>query len=582
MRATLKQCWPGAVLAGVVAAGFLAVGAATFPMDDAWIHAVYARNLAEHHRLTFNLTPPDPGLGTTSILWPLLLAGLHPLVGVVAAARLLGVGSYLAIAVLATLVAGWMTAADDRRGARLAGVLVILSGNLVWFSLSGMETSLWVALGLGALVAYQRRRWVGLGLLLGLLMLTRIEGVVLLFAIGLVELRAERRLPRGLVLSGLLAGLLLAPWLDYVHARTGHYLPTSYSGKKHAQVRGAVQTVNEVLGQARGSIELEEAKLPAWTALIYPLGVASYGLAFVAGGAYLPGPRVPIPGELGAVLGGLSLTALLALGLFGWVWWPALRRAARLARRPDWAAPTHRALLALALWFLLHNLAYWLKLPTPGTASRYQVVNHLAWWLLLGVGLSHLRLPARRWAAPAVALLAVINTGFWWTVYASDVRHMRDVRLASARYISANLPPDAIVAAHDIGALGWAMNRPCVDLGGLIDPAWLAAAKAGRQAEFLREVGADYLVLPTKHSTEARPFFDYQAFLGLRDNPGIRLQPVQAFENDYRDWARGAAPTWNALAGVTVYRFDWAGGGAGPPAGPVNDPNEARSGDDEP
>ena len=559
MRESFRLAGPVLVLAVAVAGGVLATGADTFPMDDAYIHAVYARNLAETGQLTFNLNPPDHGIGTTSILWPLLLAALHPVLDVVPAARVLGITAYLAMAWLVTIILGWMTPADDRRTIWLSAALVVLSGNLIWFSLSGMETMLWLSLGLGAVVAYRHRRWPLLGVLLGLMLLTRIEAVVLLAAIVGVELWADRKLSRGVLLASGLAMLLLAPWLAFVHAKTGHFLPTSYEGKKHAQIRGAVSTVEEVMGGGDETVELEETDLPAWTALIYPLGAGAYMFAFVAGGMYLPGWRFPLgEGQLSALTGGLSFTAvILLLGLLGPVMWKAVRRAGQLVRRPRFEDHQQRALLVLLGWFVLHNLAYWIKLPTPGTASRYQVVNHVAWWLLLGAGVWRFRPQRERcWQVAWVLLfLAGWNTFYWRQVYAADVRHMRDVRLAAAEYVRTELPPEAVIAAHDIGALGWRMDHRCIDMGGLIDPGWLEAAKAGRQADYLDEHHVRYVVLPTKHSTEAAGFFDYAEFLGLEDNPQIDLVALKHFENDHADWAFGAAPTWNAVAGVTIFEY---------------------------
>ena len=43
-----------------------------FPLDDAYIHLVYARNLAAGHGFAFNVG--EPSIGTTSPLWTLLLA----------------------------------------------------------------------------------------------------------------------------------------------------------------------------------------------------------------------------------------------------------------------------------------------------------------------------------------------------------------------------------------------------------------------------------------------------------------------------------------------------------------------------
>src|SRR5690554_6070550 len=54
-----------------------------FPLDDAWIHQTYVRNLAQQGEWAF--TPGQPSGGATSVAWVLLLApgvwlGLAPFV----------------------------------------------------------------------------------------------------------------------------------------------------------------------------------------------------------------------------------------------------------------------------------------------------------------------------------------------------------------------------------------------------------------------------------------------------------------------------------------------------------------------
>ncbi|HSQ39600.1 MAG TPA: hypothetical protein VLM78_05520, partial [Anaerolineales bacterium] len=49
-----------------------------FPMDDAYIHFVYAENLAEHGQLFFSF-PDEKGVATSSFLWVVLLAAGHAL-----------------------------------------------------------------------------------------------------------------------------------------------------------------------------------------------------------------------------------------------------------------------------------------------------------------------------------------------------------------------------------------------------------------------------------------------------------------------------------------------------------------------
>ena len=45
-----------------------------FPLDDSWIHLVFARNLATGHGLSFN--PGDLVIGSTAPLWTALLSVL--------------------------------------------------------------------------------------------------------------------------------------------------------------------------------------------------------------------------------------------------------------------------------------------------------------------------------------------------------------------------------------------------------------------------------------------------------------------------------------------------------------------------
>ena len=48
-------------------------GLSSFPLDDAWIHLHFARNLAEGHGFGYN--PDVPVAGSTAPLWTLVLAG---------------------------------------------------------------------------------------------------------------------------------------------------------------------------------------------------------------------------------------------------------------------------------------------------------------------------------------------------------------------------------------------------------------------------------------------------------------------------------------------------------------------------
>ncbi len=53
--------------------------------------------------------------------------------------------------------------------------------------------------------------------------------------------------------------------------------------------------------------------------------------------------------------------------------------------------------------------------------------------------------------------------------YASDVAIIETEMVEPSRWINNNTPPGAIIAAHDIGALGYFGDRFVIDLAGLIN-----------------------------------------------------------------------------------------------------------------
>ncbi|MEP7199290.1 MAG: hypothetical protein ABI874_05675, partial [Chloroflexota bacterium] len=61
-----------ASLALYVGLTFAQVGRLAYPLDDAWIHLTFARNLALRHEFAF--VPGQPSAGSTSPLWAFVLA----------------------------------------------------------------------------------------------------------------------------------------------------------------------------------------------------------------------------------------------------------------------------------------------------------------------------------------------------------------------------------------------------------------------------------------------------------------------------------------------------------------------------
>jgi hypothetical protein len=126
-----------------------------FPLDDAWIHAQFARNLATGHG--FSYTGDRWVAGSTAPLWTLLWSLVQLLLpNVVWGAKALGLVLQAVAAILGARILLHLT--QDRLAALAAGLAVGLTPVLVWGAVSGMEVPLASALVLAAIDRHLRDR----------------------------------------------------------------------------------------------------------------------------------------------------------------------------------------------------------------------------------------------------------------------------------------------------------------------------------------------------------------------------------------------------------------------------------------
>ena len=79
--------------------------------------------------------------------------------------------------------------------------------------------------------------------------------------------------------------------------------------------------------------------------------------------------------------------------------------------------------------------------------------------------------------------------------YAKDVEVIESEMVVTAKWVAANLPPDVLIAAHDIGALGYFDHHELIDLAGLVSPDVIPFIRDEPQLEkYLNHRGADYLI----------------------------------------------------------------------------------------
>lgn len=437
------------------------LGQTGFPLDDAWIHQTYARNLAQNGRWEY--VPGVSSAGSTAPLWTMLLA-----VG-----YMLGLPYLLWAYALGTLVLIWLvwSAAElweqlwpDWQGVWV-GLAILAAWPLVWAAGSGMETLLFGALGLQIACLYVqmqgRRRGNGrfslLGILCGLLILTRPDGLVLVLLIVLGWLFTRPFPPRSSLLIFFIAILLpLLPYFAFNWWTSGAIWPNTLYAK-----------------QAEYAILLERPFLSRLSQLLF----------FSLGGA-----------ESGWQ--GMSAAHLVLL--------PGVITAVYLALQQD-AQKRRLFYLVPLLWAAGHVFLYAWRLPVTYQHGRYLlpimpvwIVYGLAGWRSLLGWLPmtpHIGNLVRLATTAIFVILQIIFLVLGWPAYVNDVAVIEGEMVDVAHWLAENTAPDALIAAHDIGAIGYFAERPLLDLAGLISPEVVPMlADEQALAQYILQSKATYLV----------------------------------------------------------------------------------------
>ncbi|MBI3539271.1 MAG: hypothetical protein HY076_03250, partial [Candidatus Eisenbacteria bacterium] len=165
-----------------------------FPLDDAWIHMVYARSLAREGGFHYN--PGVPEAGMTSPLWVIALAPVHLIThddrAAVMGAKILSlVSGMVSVAALGLLA---FELGESAPVAVAVATLAALDPALTFARTSGMEPALFTALVLLALTFACRGRALAAALCCGLGVLARPEGVLVAPALAFLLATAKPRL----------------------------------------------------------------------------------------------------------------------------------------------------------------------------------------------------------------------------------------------------------------------------------------------------------------------------------------------------------------------------------------------------
>lgn len=481
----------GTVAVGL--AGWFSAAAPGLPLDDGYIHLTFARNFADGLGFAFN--PGEHSLGFSSPLWVLLLA-LADAMGLDGenSARWLAAVFFggAAALVLLTVLASMPRKTFSPAFAAAAAAGFALCGNLLWLAGSGMETMLYLALGLTAilLLAGPSPRPIAGGIALGLVVLARPNGLLLgIILIG--ALLAARKLKPALTAAAS-AAVLSLPWFVYSFASTGFILPPTRAGKL------ASNLVNSGLS-VRGIETFLTRHLiyfyQAGPEVLWCLPVIVAGLVILRNSAGEDdAPATPKPNRF-------ALSPAAALGL-----WAALDFLSHALFFRTTASTTP-----------MHYLRYEPMLIPALIAGAAAVAGHAA---------GALKLKGRVLLLLALlppAILGAPRVSDWRQLHLRHAAQIHDEHRAAALYIRDHLPGDARVACLDIGALGYFSGRYVIDLGGLIDPAILPLLEKRSTGPFLIERRATHYLEMVRHDSER--------ILGVRADDGhlYDLIPIRSF-----------------------------------------------------
>jgi hypothetical protein len=447
-----------------------------FPLDDAWIHQTYARNLGLHGVMAFS--PGQPSTGSTSVGWTVLLAAgywLH----IPFFLWTYFLGSVFAVAT--ALAAAYISQSffENFRNTAFVAVICLLEWHLAWASVSGMEIGLFTALTLFCLVLIQRGLSpLVLGGLIGITVLVRPEGILLVLVYGSSLLstgpgQRRRSLAHGMAFL-LTFAIVISPWILFNFHFSHHPFPNTISAKfMHYGYPWS----------------LEKSLKYLWDILIYflngPLLLLVPGTAFTIYEA----AQTRAKHHLYPMLWSVTLVGLYAVAL------PVIYDHGRYLMP---LIPLVIVFGVEGIWKLLEKFV------------RSHLLRSVVWFMLFGM-----------------VIVLWINGA---SDYAYRIRLFNVVHMQAARWIDTNSPQDAIIATHDIGIIGYYTERQMVDLAGLVTPEIVPMMNEPKKlADFLRSEDVTYVLVYSGYYRELLDLLDARVVF-LPGAGQLRAMGVEPFE----------------------------------------------------
>jgi len=430
--------------------------------DDAFYYAQIARNIVSGKGVSFD------GLHETNGFHPLWLLMISPIYALFSGdwaplRAILGLQ-----AVLSALASVWLYGLLRRWTGQLMAILGVVLYQLLTFlleiSFSGMETGLQ-----GVLIIYllhkwpdieknlQEKAWI-LGILLGLIVLARLDGVAVAMVVGLyVGWRLRKSPLKQMISFGIKAGTAFAivtgPYFAWNLIRFSHLMPVSGAAKRYPWWEKPLsETLNKLFWWAKA---------------------LSKGLAYAGIGGIPPW-----------LLGTFLLIGLTLLFLYSG-WWKSFLQ--------------YREVLLGVSFGVGHYLLESLMLTT-----------FRGWYLITEVLLIVLLLS---WAWERHKILRVAGIGVYAFFFLGLARLIKDWRLSPETnaviyeayqvglWLRTHTPPESRCATWDAGVIGYFAHRPVINLDGLVNTYDFLKLPETELPAYLKAKGVRYLATYTLGTT---------------------------------------------------------------------------------
>jgi hypothetical protein len=441
--------------------------------DDTFYATGCAYHLANGQGLTSDGVHPTNGIQPLIVFLdvPLFaIAGADKLLGLRLTILLEAIIDTLSVYLFALLIARLRKKPEDEptwRSAPIIGAFLwTVLFNMIRQTMNGLETGLFSMLILVCFLVYSRMRdnneerllsWAGLGALLGILVLARIDGVFIVGAFVVVKLwrKGFTAIPR-LFVMGITAILVSSPWWVFNYLRFGSIMPMS--GQSEAL------GINFGANLFDGAVALADIfsaffyfpfqSLPGWTRWLWA-----------------------------AVVPLTALLLALRFGLF-----KKLREKYELGK----LAPLGVASLGFIVFYVFYFAAWWFL-------NRYFQPLRILWLVMLAIGLSEMfneilqMTPASQRVWKTVVIIFLVGAGAWNVERYAD--NFRNHNIAPG-YLTGKWGlqhPNLLIGMEQAGTARFVAPN-IVNLDGKVNPEALQARRHHAIGEYIVQTKFDYLV----------------------------------------------------------------------------------------